>query len=664
MLMKTRSRRLLASLLLCVLAIGSLPAAAQGQEVEWIRQFGTEGGDSANGVALDARGYPHVAGTVGGALPGQTSASTQDAFVRQYDPSGSVVWSRQFGSPDGTSAYGLALDAIGNVYVAGTVSGALPGQVSMGTHDAFVLKCDPNGDELWTRQFGTPDHDDGQEIAVGPDGAVVIVGHVGRGGGGDPGGGALPGQASAGGTDAFARKYDPDGDEIWTVQFGTAERDELDGVAVGAAGLVIVAGRTRGTLPGQVRVAVDPSSYDAFVGKFDGDGNEIWTRQFGAPEGAKTSAVAVDAEGTIFVVGAVDPEGVLPGQASSGSSDAYVRAYDPDGNELWTHQFGTPSYDWASGVAVDAPAGVLVSGAVNGALPDQVHVSHQDAYIRLYDAEGSERWTLQFGGDSDDRPSLLAVDAEGSVYLSGHTWGTLPGQIPAGGFTDAFLAKAVPPCTALPAAVALPPEVCAGEDALLDASASLLRRCAGEIEYGWTSSPVPPPPGALCGPTPSLDCWGDDPTLLLTDLAPPPGESTVTTWLWIRCRDDLDCTNDAPFPVIVEVQPDPLPPPTGNGFWLEREDDAILFRWTPLPGDVGGYQVLGLDGDAGPPTPAAFEAAPALLAAAGAQESDVTVLGAAISSPRLVFFKLRATSPCTGTPGPACDGFPGQVPCP
>jgi len=663
MLMKIAPLRLLAGIL-CAAATTLLPSASKGQEVEWIRQFGTDGGDSANGVALDARGYPHVAGRVGGGLPGQTSAGEQDAFVRKYDPSGGIVWTRQFGSVDGTNARGLALDAAGNVYVAGSVNGALPGQVSMGLTDAFVRAYDANGDELWTRQFGTQDYDLGREITVGPDGSVVVAGHVGRGAGDDPGGGALPGQASAGGADAFARKYDRDGDEIWTVQFGTAERDDVDGVAVDAAGNVIVAGDTRGTLPGQVRVAVDPSFSDAYVRKLDGDGNELWTRQFGVPEGAHASAVAVDAEGAILVVGSVGIEGVLPGQTSSGHSDAYVRAYNAGGDELWTHQFGTPSYDWASGVAVDAPAGVLVGGAVNGALPDQVHVGNQDAYIRLYDAEGGERWTLQFGGDGSDRPGHLDVDAEGSVYLSGHTWGTLPGQIPAGGFTDAFLAKAVPPCTALPAAVALPPTVCAGEDALLDASASLLRRCAGEIEYGWTSSPVPPPPGALCGPTPSLDCWGDDPTLPLTDLAPPPGESTVTRWLWIRCRDDLDCTNDAPFPVAVEVQPDPIPPPTGNGFWLEREDDAILFRWTPLPGDVGGYEVLGLDGDAGPPTPAAFEAAPAPLAAAGAPESEVTVLGAAVSPPRLVFFKLRATSPCTGTPGPACDGFPAQVPCP
>jgi len=131
----------------------------------------------------------------------------------------------------------------------------------------------------------------------------------------------------------------------------------------------------------------------------------------------------------------------------------------------------------------------------------------------------------------------------------------------------------------------------------------------------------------------------------------------------VRPRGEPDCVNPEPYPVIVEVLPDPLPPATGNGFRLEREDEALLFRWVLLPGDVGGYEVLELDGDVDPPTPADFEGVSVPLATAGALESEVTVPGAALSPPRLSVFKLRATSPCTGTPGPACDGFPAQVPC-
>jgi hypothetical protein len=51
--------------------------------------------------------------------------------------------------------------------------------------------------------------------------------------------------------DAFVRKYDAAGAEVWTRQFGTANDDIAWSVSVGSDGSVLVAGYTFGTLPGQ-----------------------------------------------------------------------------------------------------------------------------------------------------------------------------------------------------------------------------------------------------------------------------------------------------------------------------------------------------------------------------------------------------------------------------
>ena len=48
----------------------------------------------------------------------------------------------------------------------------------------------------------------------------------------------------------------------------------------------------------------------------------------------------------------------------------FVRKYDTDGKELWTRQFGSTSYDYGYGVAVDG-SGVYVAGYTTGALPGQ-----------------------------------------------------------------------------------------------------------------------------------------------------------------------------------------------------------------------------------------------------------------------------------------------------
>jgi hypothetical protein len=185
--------------------------------------------------------------------------------------------------------------------------------------------------------------------------------------------GTLPEQTSAGGAnDAFVRKYDAAGNELWTRQFGTSGSDLAFAISVDASG-AYVAGSTDGTLSGQTSAG----GADAFVRNYDAAGNELWTRQFGTSGFDEARAISVDASGA-YVAGITD--GTLPGQTSAGSSDAFVHKYDAAGNELWTRQFGTSDDDLATAVAVDA-SGVYVAGFTSGTLPEQTSAGGADAFV-------------------------------------------------------------------------------------------------------------------------------------------------------------------------------------------------------------------------------------------------------------------------------------------
>ncbi len=121
------------------------------------------------------------------------------------------------------------------------------------TNDAFVRKYDLNGDEVWTRQFGTSAFDDINCIAVDEDMRVYVDGGTS---------GALPGQSNSGGRDAFVRRYDSKGDEVWTLQFGTPDFDRAFGIAVSDQN-VFVGGDTNGALPGQTNAGL----LDSFIVK-------------------------------------------------------------------------------------------------------------------------------------------------------------------------------------------------------------------------------------------------------------------------------------------------------------------------------------------------------------------------------------------------------------
>ena len=274
----------------------------EGTEL-WTHQFGGSAG-YASAVTVVASGV-YVAGWTGGTLSGQTSAGGHDAFLRKYNPDGTELWTRQFGSSDGDHARDLAADASG-VYVLGST-------FSAGTddeyRDAFVRKYDPGGAELWTHQFDTPD----EATAVAADGSgVYVAGSIA---------GVLPGQASAGGTDAAVRKYDPAGRWLWTRQFGSPEHDFAWAVAADASG-VYLAGWTEGILPGQTSAG---GYRDAFVRKYDPNGSELWTDQIGSSENVDALALAGGASG-VYVAGYTS--GTLPGQTSAGDGDAFLVKYD------------------------------------------------------------------------------------------------------------------------------------------------------------------------------------------------------------------------------------------------------------------------------------------------------------------------------------------------
>ncbi len=277
----------------------------------------------------------------------------------------------------------------------------------------------------WLDQFGTSADDYAYGVAVDGEGNAYVVGNTL---------GTLPGQTSSGGRDAFVRKYDSSGNELWTRQFGSNTNDIAYDVAVDGEGNAYVVGYTFGTLPEQT----SSGSFDAFVRKYDSSGNESWTRQFGTDAIDVARGVAVDGAGNAYVVG--DTTGALPGQASSGRRDAFVRKYDSSGAELWTRQFSSSAYDFAYGVAADGAGNAYVVGDTDGILPGQTTSGVIDAFVRKYDSSGNESWTRQFGSNNYDYARGVAVDGAGNAYVAGITRGTIPGQTSPGG-RDAFVRK-------------------------------------------------------------------------------------------------------------------------------------------------------------------------------------------------------------------------------
>ena len=81
----------------------------------------------------------HVAGTTDGAFVDQILLGETDGWVRKYQANGAEDWTRQLGTPDHDEALAVSIDASG-VYLTGLTHGAFEGQVNAGDRDVSVMK--------------------------------------------------------------------------------------------------------------------------------------------------------------------------------------------------------------------------------------------------------------------------------------------------------------------------------------------------------------------------------------------------------------------------------------------------------------------------------------------------------------------------------------------
>jgi uncharacterized protein (TIGR03437 family) len=307
---------------------------SRGNE-QWIREFiaPAKGTVTLSGAAAAETGV-YLVGTT--CVTGQSCIT----FVRKYDTDGNELWTRQFEEPFYTAS-GVAADASG-VYLAGFFFSGRGRSEDLG--DAFVRKYSTDGAEVWTnivyRSMFDPTWDSAGGVAVDATG-VYVVGVVGQS---DP---------FIGG--AFVRKYSTDGAELWTRTYG---QFDLSYFYLYMSTSVTADGSS-------AYVAVSDSRHGFVLCKYDASGNAVWTRQVVTSHSVSASAVAADDTG-LYVVGTTKLSS-LPGQCRSGSSgDAFVRKYDSNGAELWTGEFGTPYSASASSVAVDG-TGVYAVGAASDA---------------------------------------------------------------------------------------------------------------------------------------------------------------------------------------------------------------------------------------------------------------------------------------------------------
>lgn len=395
-------------------------------EQSLIAQLGTTGYEIAIGTAKDAAGNVYVVGGTSGDLAGVNSGN-RDVWFAKYDSSGNELWKKQFGGESFDFAFGIGVDGDSNIYITGNTEGFLFNEQT-GIADAWLAKFDSNGDLLWGRQFGNEGYfvHRSYAIDVTSDGLISLSGTSVKN---TPDGSDLPTT-----DDGWVATYDSDGNQLVFTQFQTINDvnsfEEGFANALDSAGNVVVAGFTTGAYGSNGLSGL----YDAFVSKFDSSGQQVWATNIGSIDYDWAWGVDTDSLDNVYVAGWT--LGTL-GDANLGSFDAWLAKYDKDGNRQWIRQFGTPGDDQAFSVRVGPDDSVYVTGYTDGTFVG-ANSGLYDAWVVKFDESGNQVWKQQFGSSDSEQSYDLVVTGD-SVYVTGLTNGSL-GDENAGSF-DSWVAK-------------------------------------------------------------------------------------------------------------------------------------------------------------------------------------------------------------------------------
>lgn len=311
----------------------------------WIRTAGGNMGDYAHAVSCD-NNFVYITGEIEGfnnpiTFPGSTITLTcindNDIYVSKYDVNGNLLWAKSAGGNGSEKALGVSHDAAGNVYICGEYEAACQFDASttvngIGIRDIFVAKYNANGVFQWVRTAGSTGRDEAQGITCDAAGNCYVTGFFSDG---CTFGTTTYSTMSTSFHDAFLAKYDTNGNLLW-VRTGAGLYDEVGwSVTMDNAGMIYMSGEFNATgYFGPLQIYTNGNA-DAFVVKYDANGNEQWAKGFGGTLIERARGIGTDGT-TIFVTGqfgATANFGTTPLVAAD-SSDIFFASMNSNGTFL------------------------------------------------------------------------------------------------------------------------------------------------------------------------------------------------------------------------------------------------------------------------------------------------------------------------------------------
>ncbi|AEA45312.1 T9SS type A sorting domain-containing protein [Fluviicola taffensis] len=299
----------------------------------------------------------------------------------------------------------------------------------------------------WLKKAGSTGIDQSTSMALDASGNIYIAGTFAGTVDFDPSA-ATANLTSVGGTNnMFFAKYSSSGNYIWAKSITGGGLGLID-IAVDASSNVYIGG---GFQAGAT-LDFDPSAstanmtsvggYDMFVAKYTSAGVYSWAKRTGDSQAEYARAIDVDAAGNVYSTGIFTSTSVdfnpgsgtlnLTNNSNAGAGDIFIQKLDGNGNFLWAKALGGTTFDTPYDIRTDA-SNVYITGefselvdfnpgaGVSNLSVQQVGQGYKDAFVLKLDLSGNFVWARDIAsGTSTSTGKGIDIDAAGNVYTGGY----------------------------------------------------------------------------------------------------------------------------------------------------------------------------------------------------------------------------------------------------
>ena len=360
------------------------------------------------------------------------------AYPITIDPVMTLINGDALGGSGWDRGESLALDAAGNIYVAGIteedwgISSPLPKRTYTALEDCFVAKLSNSGSLLWYTFLGGMDTDECEGVAVSSDGSAVYAGGTSSAAW-DGGAGTLK-TGFAGVTDGFiVRLAGSTGVLQWVTFVGGTGRESGDALALdGSATSLYLTGRYGARWGSPVNSGPAAGIYVIKISS--STGLPGWHTFWGSGSDFVSAIVTSDTPARVAISGFSYYTWGSPVRAyGGGNTDVFVAELDAGAGGLqWNTFLGGSGADYDGALGVDASHYYYVSGEsmIEGwGSPILPFAGTERFFLAKLNPGGGLQWNTFFGGTGTNYPGHhnMAVSSLGDVYMTGYneaSWGS------------------------------------------------------------------------------------------------------------------------------------------------------------------------------------------------------------------------------------------------